>query len=211
MSHATTPPFARGTTFYNAYATASIPSSNTGHKHLLGFEYTFENYSPSVDGNKLRTKIDGSAVKGRIAENASGITLLPKRGVQTSTTNRNEVTGYSRLESGKFDGVVDDQLPSAGVRDGDIFWLLTDGPVLCTTDPAGGANNVITAGDIMVALTAAASTHSTTSGRVYSFVITSNATYAVSASMNRIGTALSAKTTAQSDGDVLVDLSINWN
>jgi hypothetical protein len=104
-------------------------------------------------------------------------------------------------------GVVDEWLPSAGVVDDDLFWIVRKGPTLVLTDLAGGAANVITSGANLVALTAATS-QATTAGRVQEYAFTTNVTALQSQVLNRLGKAMSAKTTANTNADLLVDLQL---
>jgi hypothetical protein len=115
------------------------------------------------------------------------------------------VDGYTTLDWVRGDGVVDDHLPSAGVPNGDLFWLIVEGPALMRTDLAGGALNVISDGDRLAALTAATS-QATTAGRVQSFVATTNVTNAISGVLNVCAIAMSAMTTGQTNSAVLADV-----
>jgi hypothetical protein len=98
--------------------------------------------------------------------------------------------------------VVDDQLPSGGVADDDLFWIVRSGPCLLLNDIASGASTVITEGSVVGALTAATS-GATTAGRIANLTVTTGDTIT-----NKLGRAMSAKTTANTNADVLVDLCL---
>jgi len=107
-------------------------------------------------------------------------------------------------------------LPSGGVPNGDLFYVIVeDANCLVTTSTAGDATNVIAAGQVLYAETANGSTNATLPGRV----VAHNAAGTFSAAqttdgtsfkiiLNSIGRAKSAKTTGQTAGDLLVDLCI---
>lgn len=171
-------------------------------------DYGYRVYT--VDQNSSGTIRSSNVVEGIVVKNSSGIALLPKYLVAWKTTAiGQEVIGYAYTTAGKAAGFVDEHVPSTGVANGDIFLLVTKGPCLGYTSAAANAENVITAGDWLHALTAAASTHSTTAGRVYAFGNTFTVTQttdgtAADVCMNKVARALSAKTTAQTNGDVLL-------
>lgn len=204
--------FDRGRTYYDG---RTIDTSNYGGIHLEGvtkyFRNTKSSYETSTPGDfvALRNSRD---VRGVIVRNVSGITLLPKRFVTYQTAQWGKRTdGYCAFAGGPVAGIVDDHLPAAGVPNGDLFWLITGGECLCTTSPAGStAENFIVMFDAMYAQTAAASTFSTTAGRVIPWDTTSitTGTTAMMIAMNFVGRALSAKTSANSNADLLIDLKL---
>ena len=170
----------------------------------------FKNTNPS---DELAPRSNGD-VKAVLVRNVSGVALLPKLGVSWKAGKRGtEVDGYVNETGGELAGVVDDHLGSAGVPNNDVFWVIYDGPCLCTTTAAAGATSNIAEGDTVQAATAAASTHSTTAGRVQghnsagpiSAAETTNG-YAFKLLRNAIGHAMSARTTAETNNDILVDV-----
>lgn len=177
---------------------------------VVAQDYGYKAYSLDLSSLTTGAIRSSNIVEGIVVKNTSGVSLLPKYTVSWKTTAiGQEVDGYVRTTAAKPAGIVDEHLPAAGVATGDIFFLVVKGPTLGFSSAAANGENVITAGDWLHALTAAASTHSTTAGRVYSFgnVFTATQTTdgtAADVCMNRIGRALSAKTTSQSNGDVLL-------
>ena len=205
MTFQVTPAFGRGQTHYKGQ---TIDTADYGGSVALeGLEGIFDDRGLRTS-TEPQTVRSGLKTKGIICRNVSGIALLPSRAVSFSAGFQNRRTaGYTTTDWAAVAGVVDDQLPAAGVPNGDLFWLLVEGPALMLTDLAGGALNVINEGDHIVALTAATS-QATTAGRVQSYVATSNATNIATMVLNRVGTAMSAKTTANSNATVLVNLRL---
>lgn len=186
----------RGHTYHGG-----TPTSVGRSTDLEGIEVHFAD-EEVVNGGP-NNKRSGRTTLCRLVRNSSGITLEPKRAVRWESGYRGRrVDGYCAATAAECAGIVDDHLPSAGVADDDLFWVMRKGPGLVKTDLAGGANNVIADGNLMVALTAATS-GATTAGRVAAGSASTS-----SHVLNRIGKAMSAKTTANTNADVLVDLDI---
>jgi hypothetical protein len=222
MARNENPPFSRGETFNNGGTITADASTGLygGYEHegkIWEFEDLVYNQSGVVGSKQQRTN---RMVKCMAVRNVSGIALLPSRlvSLQKGGTDGRFVLGradgYSMAFAGSLVAVVDEWLPAAGVPDKDLFWAVVAGPTTVTTDPAGTtATNVFAVGDEIVALTAAASTSSTTSGRVapYATALTSNTTFGVSYALNILGYALSAVTSGFTNGALLVNLkSLPW-
>ena len=172
MSLLSDPPFALGQTLGVSSAT-----DGTG---WVGVVKEFPDVNPStgvIRSNRLKTCI---AVR-----NVSGVALLPKRLVTWKSGSLSEVDGYTRLTDAASAGVVDEHLPATGVAANDVFWITVKGPTEVKLGPASDA----AVDSALVALTAAASTHSTTAGQAQ----TGAATYLQN---GYIGRALSAGATA---------------
>lgn len=191
--------FQRGKTFYGPSAT--IDSNNLGGADLLGNEKWF---TDTINSGSPTTR-SKRRVLCRLVRNSSGITLAGKRLVKFKAgTNGTEVDGYTRIQGEGAYACSDEYLTSAGVRDGDVFWVVIKGPAVVTTSVAGDAGNVITNTSRVIAATAAAST-GTTAGRVE--VITQVAsTQLGTVGIQSLGVAQSAKTTANTGADLLVDV-----
>lgn len=173
MSLTVDPPFALGQTL-------GVSSTADG-VGWVGAVKQFPDVDPTT--GKIRT----NRIKTCIAvRNVSGITLLPARTVVFKSGSLSEVDGYDASTAVVPAGVVDEHLPASGVANNDVFWITVQGPTEVKLGPAQEAA-VDTA---LVALTAAASTHSTTAGQAQ--------TAAVTYLQNHyIGRALSAGTTGQ--------------
>ena len=225
MARNENPPFARGDTFYNLFA-ASTQSTSDGIQYE-GKEWVFEDYSP-------QTKLyrSGRPVVCRIVRNVSGIALLPGRVARFAAgalaangapggVFGGQVDGYAAPAANPADftslqsyGVpVDEYLPTAGVQNNDLFWVVVQGPAGVLTDLATLSPS-INVGDLVIAQTAATS-QATTAGRIIDIgAVTSNATYIGQIALCAIGRAMSgpagAATTAatgnNTNATVVVDV-----
>jgi len=192
----------RGSTFF----AGSVPSVTGATSRLEGTKKDFADVEPVTSGPASARS--GDTLTCRLVRNSSGIALAAKRVVKWKSGYINKrVDGYCSTDYEAVAGVVDDKIPSGGVADGDLFWLMQRGPGLVKTSLGADATNVISEGANLAALTSASSV-STTSGRVQAVAATSSVTNAISGLANRIGRALSAKTTGNTNADVLVDLDL---
>jgi hypothetical protein len=173
MSLNVDPPFALGQTLG-----VSSTADGTG---WVGVVKQFPDVNPTTG------KIRSNRVKTCIAvRNTSGVTLLPKRVVSFKSGSISEVDGYVNITDEISAGVVDEHLASSGVANNDVFWITVQGPTEIKLGPAQQA----AVESSLVALTAAASTDSTTAGQAQ----TGAATFLQA---GYIGRALSAGTTGQ--------------
>lgn len=204
-------PFSRGKTFYGG---RTIDTSNYDGVQLEGAEYARTNVlNASATGPN-----SGAFDDVMVVRNVSGINLLPGRLVEFQAGQPGRVIGYTSIAGGRnVAGVVDPSLPAAGVPNGDLFYVIRKSRgCLIKTSIAGNATNLITAGDVLFAETAANSTGNTTAagGRV----IPLNAAGTFTATQTTDGTAsgvakcqitaLSARTTGQTNADVLCTVYI---
>lgn len=192
-------PFERGKT-----ANTDLDAvSATVLSNLEGREYLVEDINPATGIQRTERP-----VLLRVFRNKSGFALLPKKTFGYSTTTGENYSsaakGHGRTTA-QHVAVVDEYLPAAGVADGDLFYGVIEGPSNCLTDLAGGANNVIAQGGVVVALTAATS-NATTSGRVAPQDLTGATAPLAEQIQNRIGRALTARTTANTNADILIDV-----
>lgn len=172
---------------------------------IEGHPVSFMDEVPS--GSAVRIKRSNGFVHAILVRNVSGAALTPGRAVTWKAGFRGKrVDGYVRLTNAEVAGIVDDQLPAAGVANNDLFWLIVKGPALLKTPLAGGAGNVFAEGDVLVALTAVTS-GATTAGRASVLDLTA-ATHPAAAIVNRFARVMSAMTTAQTNADMLVEIDI---
>jgi len=148
-------PVARGKTWYGQ--TATIDTSDYGTSTgIEGYPAVF----PDTDPADTTLRRSGGEVKAILVRNVSGITLFKCMAVVWSVRGK-RVNGYVTTTAAEYAGIVDDHLGSAGVRNGDMFWLIVGGPVLRYTPIA---TPTCSAGDVLYAKTAANSTGNTTAG-----------------------------------------------
>lgn len=190
------------------------PDSATVYGQSVSLEGTPHDFNDTAAVAGPDGRRSGRRRRAVLVRNASTLTLEAKRIVKWQSGFRGRrVDGYCNVDSEAVAGVVDDTIGSNGVVPGDLFWLLREGPALCHPSLAANAENVISVDDMLIALTAVTS-GATTAGRVVSWnALTSTAAQATDGTaarrtFNRIGRALSARTTAQTTSDVLVDLMI---
>lgn len=219
MARLEAPPFARGETFYNG---ATIDTANYGGLQHEGKEYWFEDIDYSNTAVGAKGTRSSKYVKARIMRNVSGAALLPKRLVTPQRAGTDgkfflgRVDGYADTTNEARSYPVDEFLPAAGVPNGDLFWMVEEGPAMCLLPLAGAGFNAasIVVGDALAALTAITS-GATTAGRVSTLSpLTSASTntnfdFAVNAVLGMVGRALSAATSGQTNGDLLVDIG-HW-
>ena len=202
MSRNEAPMFERGNTFFGIGVTAD---SLSGGQHE-GSEYQWEDVDYSNTSGPLvkphRTELP---VVTRIVRNKSGFAVLPKRAVRLKVTNHGQIDGYVAVEAAGPCVVVDEHLPSAGCADNDLCHVVVEGPSLVTTSIAADAGNVINAGDRVVGATGATS-GATTAGRVKVQDLTGATAPLANNVQNAIGIAMSAKTTANTASDLLIQV-----
>lgn len=200
--------FARGQTHYNGQ---TIDTTNYGNSVALeGVIHEFPVLDPTVTA--LQARRDGNVVKMICVRNVSGITIPPCRVcIWAVGYEGRRVDGLARLASSATQmnaGVSDDQLPSAGVVNGDLFWIAIKGKHLVKT---GNVISSILVGDYVVAATAASTQGTTTAGRCDMSDFNQATTSLALAIKNTIGRALTARTTNNTaDGvNCLIDLDIH--
>lgn len=142
------------------------------------------------DVNPITGRVRSNRVKKCLAvKNTSGITLAAKRLVTLKAGSLFEVDGYGFRTDGVTSGVVDEYL-TAGVPNGEVFWITIDGP----TEVALGLASQAAADTDLVALTSAASTDASTAGRAQTASVTT-----VGQHRSTFGRALSASATTAAD------------
>lgn len=198
-------PFGRGRTFYDM--TASIDTSNYGGKEYEGIEAEFIDRNPfsNTQPNPRSNRI----VRCRMVRNVAGIALIPSKLASIKTaTYGGQIDGYATTTAQTNVFAIDEYLPSAGVRNYDMCWVVTEGPALILNSIAGDVTNNLTIDTIVVALTAVTS-QSTTAGRVapQDFTGTQSTGSALAGQVQgAIGRVLTAKTTTQTNTTVLIDV-----
>lgn len=202
---------ARGETWYNG---GTIDAANLGGAHLEGSEKVFEdiNWGSSAGAKPART---GQKVTCRLVRNNSGVTLHRKRLVQLDPANGGKVTGYAQSYS-QYCYPVDEFLPAGGVPANDLFWIVTKGPAICLTVMVGSQQGadiavgaVLHSGTTSTGTTASGTTGAP--GRVDVFTVAAATTAGQFTDINnfhhnKIGRAMSARTTAETNSDILVDI-----
>lgn len=202
----------RGETFYNG---GTIDSNNLGGANLEGQEKVFEDINWGATGGAKPARGAGRKVTCRLVRNNSGITLYRKRLVQLDPANGGKVIGYASNYS-QYCYPVDEFLPVSGVPANDLFWIVVHGPAMCTTVMVGSqqgadiaAGSILHSGTTSTGTTAAGTTGAP--GRVDVFTVAAATTAGQFTDINnfhhnKIGRAMSARTTAETNSDILVDI-----
>jgi hypothetical protein len=196
----------RGQTFYKGVTPPSIFTvESTKYEGTL---QPFKDIDPTTVAVGAKTYRSNRDVICRLVRNVSTIALREKRLVTFASGYWNKrVDGYATLNNAaNVAGVVDEFL-SAGIPANDMGWVVVNGPTLVKTPLGADATNVFSEGTLLLALTAATS-QATTAGRVQPFYDTSVVTDATNQLKGVIGVALSAKTTANTNVDILCDIQI---
>jgi hypothetical protein len=191
-----------GQTAYGPVATVDT----AGLPDWPGVEKWFPDENPSTGSRR-----SNRAVLRRLVRNSSGINLKPKRLARFKVgTLGAEVDGYTHTSAQGSYCVLDEFLPAAGVRNGDICWAVIRGPTTVITAIAADATNVINQGDLVIAASGATSQSDPFAGRaaVYSInaATTADQTLNLQGAIHSLGRAMSAQTTANTDVDLLVDV-----
>lgn len=157
MSRDEASPFARGETYANGNAeilAAATGPYGLGGINLEGKEYVFEPNSQdqSTLYSQLGSDPAGRPIRCKVVRNVSGVALKPGRiahfQASTLTPYETRVDGYTILESDRPAGIIDEQLPAAGVPDQDLFYIVIDGPTKISTGAT--TSDVVSIGDRLV-------------------------------------------------------------
>ncbi len=205
-------PFAIGTTWSQNGSPASTDGQELEGKEFLveDLDYTSQPYKPRA--------FDGTAgqcmyKRVRIVRNASGATIQAGRLVTYKFGSQDrQVDGYCCTTAQDCAGAVDEFLPYA-VPTNDLFYIVTKGRagIYCSlaASEAQGLSQAATTQVVVVALTAATS-QATTAGRIAAQDLTGATALLGAQIQNRIGIALSARTTNQTNTIALCEIHGRW-
>jgi len=197
----------RGSTYFGPNKTLSTGQDTYGNSvGIEGAMKLFDDIDSSQTGSGAISKRSNRQQTCMLVRNTGpSLTMLPKRVVTWESGQVGKrVDGYVRTTAAQIAGVVDEHLPSGGVRQHDLFWIVVSGPTLVNSRLDTVAHD---ANDVMYALTAATS-QATTAGRLQPMAATTGTTIGMSIVLNKIGRAISGLTSAQTATDFLVDVSI---
>jgi len=233
MSHFGTPPFPRGQTLFNKpYSDTSLTTSMG--TTVEGQIWTFDDVHPTTGARRSNRRVTCLAVRWTgDSDNSAGNgnnAALPKHLAVLDAHRATNVTGATNLggtnglcrsnQMARFGSTlvvnsakcypIDEYLPTTGVAENDIFWLVIDGPATVYTPNAEFTAFAI--GSALVALTqttAVITNGSTLVGRaaVIDNASTLGGTTSILGVMDRIiGMALSACTSQGYRQDILCDV-----
>lgn len=191
--------------------------SNPVLRHWLGRRRDFHDLDYSVTGlTSGRSLLSGNDLSAICLRNNSGITLIGKQLAMVTQSGRDAVkniAGYGNRNTSQGLVVVDPWLPATGVPNGYLFWGFVKG-VLTVKTPLDGAtfNGDIAAMAPLVCVTETATTGGTTAGRACGVTLAGQtaATASVQVAAAIIGRALSARTTGETNADLLALINMPW-
>ena len=207
----------RGMTFY---AGRTIDLNDLKGTELEGAERTFEDQT-KVSGTAIwNQRIPGRKVTMRVVRNMTGVTLLAKEVVFIDPTSPNRVLGRVNTTAKAYPCIVDENIPSGGVPAGDLFYVAVRGPQLAKTTVGNGVSDITIGSQVIgstgsAATTAAAAT-TNECGRVALALFTAPTTVASAKTfsdemrLGYLGTALTARTTGNTNTDILIDVNVQW-
>lgn len=182
----------------------------------LGMVYTFpaSRLTSNIRGNKAR--LTGRQITAILLRNESGFTMLGKRVAKVKESGGygdfEAVDGYCAVKADAHLVFIDPNLPATGIADDDIFWGILRGPTIVLSPfEAGGFDKAIAAGDPLVGATGS-TTGTSGVGRVSVGGVLAGGslagTDAYAQARNNLGRALSARTTGETNADILVEATI---
>lgn len=186
------------------------PTSYAQTVHLEGQTAEFRDMATNTAGQAEGVRT-GMTKTCAFVRNVSGVTLLKKMAVRWQAAYEGQrVDGYSAAAGAQVAGIVDEYL-ATGIPNNDLGWIVVAGPVQVLT-AVENASVDYAQGTILYAQTAAASTHSTTAGRVLPWVGTFTAAQTTDGTAgkilsNYIGRVMSAKSTNTTNTSMLVNLT----
>jgi hypothetical protein len=182
----------------------------------LGMRYVFpaSRLTGNIRGSKAR--FTGRSITAMLVRNESGFAMLGKRVAKLKESGGygdfEAIDGYCAVKADAHCVFTDPFLPAAGCADDDIMWVILEGPTTVLTPfEAGGWDKAIVAGDPLVGATGS-TTGTSGVGRVSAGGVLAGgslaATEAFNHARNNLGRALSARTTGETNAELLVDAFI---
>lgn len=194
-------PFGLGETF------AGTRNSELINTDLEGQEFDFPITEKIATALGMRGRTSGRQIRARIMRNTSGSALIGKRLgklTPTSIANSTKITDYADTEGQKYVFPIDPFLPSAGVADDDLFYVILRGPIaLLTPASTDDISSAIDGGDAIMCSADA-------NGRIVKAVDFNSISSAYEGTGHVIGTALGTAGATAVDTEVIVDIALPW-
>ena len=128
-------PFERGRSAFQNQATSDWDITSLAH--LEGQKV----YLPNIDPANPEVRRNGTDVVAVVVRNDNGSALAPGTALWWKTGyHGTRVTASAATDNGEVCGFVDDHLPSGGVQDDDLFYMIVEGPALVKTLSGGTAH-----------------------------------------------------------------------
>lgn len=229
-------PFPISTTYFDGQTadTTTFTATNLEGKEYYVEDFFYVGTPTSTTGfQATKTLRTAYLKKVRIMRNVSGVALVggylcaPQESGTDGRYFLGRTNGYANIGAKDAQQTIpaygiDEFLPSAGVANNDLFYATVEGPFLGVSSSTAaeilgisnsGAAQPVQVGDVLYSTTAAASTNTTnlstaTCGRIANFTASTSAGLTLAFNIiNRIGRALSALTTTQTNTALLVYLT----
>lgn len=190
--------------------------SNLINGHWLGQRFTFPANRLTGNIRGAKDRFSGRTITAMLVRNLMSGAILGKRVVKLREGGGygdfEGANGYACVKADEHVAFSDPNLPSAGCAANDIFWVILEGPTTVLSPFAGGGfDKAIAVGDPLVAATGT-TTGTSDEGRVSVGGVLAGgslaATEAYKHARNNLGRALSARTTGETNAEILVDAFI---
>jgi hypothetical protein len=206
-----TPPMELGQTLAGTDSDDNLINSDK-----LGLRYVFPAVATTGTIRGQKGRKTGRTITAMLVRNTAAFAILGKRVVKLTEAggygDLSAVNGYTCVKADDHCAFSDPGLPSAGCAANDIMWVILEGPTTVLAPHVGGGfDKAIAKGDPLVAATGT-TTGTSDEGRVSVGGVLAGgslaATEAYIHARNNLGRALSARTTGETDGELLVDAFI---
>lgn len=191
----------RGDTYQKGRSQSAI-TALPNNPDIEGLTRDVKNVDPT---NKAVVR-DSTRVILKMVRNVSTIALKPMRVVKYVAGSDVLIDGYLAEASGAPAGVVDEFLPSVGVRDDDWFWIVIRGQTRYNTQETNNAENTIALGDLLVG-SGHGTTAGTTGGHLLPFTLDGK-TASDTAMLNKVARALATNSASSTNVNILVNVNI---
>lgn len=182
----------RGKTLYGS--TDAIPSTYDQSIGFEGVKKTFRDvdFAATTSPKPMLSGLDVDCV---LVRNASASALTPGLLVKYTTGYHGRRVAITSSANEACAGIVDPSLPAAGVRVGDLFWMIVKGPTLVSKTTGGGTDHAY-----MTAIVTNNAGLGAASGTP------ADATAATALALNTVGRVLVAPTTAATTMRIFADV-----
>jgi hypothetical protein len=134
-------PFDRGTSFYGPDGVIDL--ANLSGVQMEGIEKEFEDFDFGAVAGGAKPNRSGLFVIVRVVRNMTGGNIFPSLQYKLNPLGT-QLTGVA-IDTSEPSVVADEFLPPAGVRNGDLCYVIVEGPTVVKSPSAGNFPTSITA------------------------------------------------------------------
>ncbi len=134
-------PFDRGTTYYGS--DQAIDLNNLSAAQLEGIDKEFEDIDFSAASPGAKPSRSNLFVIVRCVRNMTGAAVLPS--LQYTLNAKGTQLVALAVDTSEPAVVADEFLPAAGARNGDLLWVVIEGPTVVKSPSAGNFPTAVTA------------------------------------------------------------------